>query len=65
MFRHMPDPRPLPDDEAIEYPRRCAPPRGQRTPDPEADLFLATVAAECLYERLALAGIVLLPAPEE
>jgi hypothetical protein len=61
----MPDPRPLPDDEAIstlaDALRHAASGRLTR----EADLFLATVAAECLYERLALAGIVLLPAPEE
>ena len=37
-------------------------PRGRLTR--EADLCLATVAVECLYDRLALAGVVL-SAPAE
>jgi hypothetical protein len=60
----MPEPRPLSDDEAVEAIatalREAAGGRLTR----EADLLLATVAAECLYERLALAGVIL-TAPDE
>jgi hypothetical protein len=57
--RHMPDPRPLSDDEAVDLIAAAIRGAGGRPLTREADLLLATIAAECLYDRLALAGVVL------
>ena len=56
----MPDLRPASDTEAVCLLADALRESGGRPLTREADLFLATVAAECLYERLALAGVVLL-----
>lgn len=55
----MPEVRPLSDDEAVEIIAAALRSSGGRALTREADLFLATIAAECLYDRLALAGVVL------
>lgn len=60
----MPEPRPLSDDEAVEVIAAAIRGGGGRPLTREADLLLATIAAECLYDRLTLAGVVL-TMPEE
>jgi hypothetical protein len=55
----MPEPRPLSDDEAVEVIAAAIRGAGGRPLTREADLWLATIAAECLYDRLTLAGVVL------
>jgi hypothetical protein len=55
----MPEPRPLSDEEAVQALAAALRSAGGRPLSREADLFLATVAAECLYDRLALAGVIL------
>jgi hypothetical protein len=55
----MPEPRPLSDAEAVQVQAVALRGAGGRPLTRQADLFLATVAAECLYDRLALAGVVL------
>jgi hypothetical protein len=57
--RHMPDLRPLSDAEAVQIVAIALLGVGGRPLTRETDLFLATIAAECLYDRLALAGVVL------
>jgi len=67
----MPDARPLfhvprllTDDEAAQAITRAIRGSGGRPLSREADLYLSTLPAECIWERLALAGIVLAMAPE-
>jgi hypothetical protein len=59
----MADPSPLSDEEAVQVISAALVGTGGRALTREADLFLATVAAECLVDRLTLAGIVLMTAP--
>jgi hypothetical protein len=56
----MADPSPLSEEEAVQVISAALVGTGGRALTREADLFLATVAAECLYDRLTLAGIVLM-----
>jgi hypothetical protein len=56
----MPDLCPASDAAAVRILAEALRESGGRPLTREADLFLATVAAECLYDRLALAGVVLL-----
>lgn len=67
----MPEPRPLfplprllTHDEAAQAIAGAIRGYGGRAISREADLYLATLAAECIAERLALAGVVLAMAPE-
>jgi hypothetical protein len=67
----MPEPRPLlplprllTDDEAAQAITRAIRGSGGRPLSREADLYLSTIVAECIWERLALAGVVLAVAPE-
>jgi hypothetical protein len=56
----MPEPRPLSDDQAVAVIAAAIRGAGGRPLTREADLLLATIVAECLYDRLALAGVVLI-----
>ena len=67
----MPEPRPLlplprllTDDEAAQAITRAIRGSGGRPLSREADLYLSTIVAECIWERLALAGVVLAVAPD-
>jgi hypothetical protein len=56
----MPERRSLPDEEAVKAIAAAIRGAGGRPLTGEADLLLATIAAECLYDRLSLAGVVLM-----
>jgi hypothetical protein len=56
----MPDLRLASDTEAVDLLAAALRESGGRPLTREADLLLATVAAECLHERLALSGVVFL-----
>jgi hypothetical protein len=59
----MPDLRPLTDEEAAEALASAMHSYGGRPLSREADLYLATFAAEALVERLWRAGVVLASRP--
>ena len=60
----MPEPRPMSDDEAVDAITAAIRGAGGRPLTREADLLLATIAAECLCDRHTLAGV-MLTTPEE
>ena len=47
---------PVPDDEAVRILQRAIRGSGGRGLTREADLYLSSMVAECLADRLALAG---------
>ena len=60
----FPLPRLLTDDEAAQALARAIRGHGGGSLTREADLYLSTIAAERVWERLAIAGVVLAMAPD-